>query len=126
MRADAVDQMQVDHRRRAIDRELGVGARVGRGMERAVVLHEGELTAVELAEALVRARARDAQLAHQLVASRSELTRLVTALMAGAIFTARRPTLFDVQVMLFLGGIGVWCVVLAVRRNGSDREGESP
>ena len=28
---------------------------------------------------------------------------------------ARRPTLLDVQVLLFLGGIGVWCVVLALK-----------
>ncbi len=51
---------------------------------------------------------------------------VITALMAGAIFTARRPTLFDVQVLLFLGGIGVWCVVLALWRKNADREGESP
>jgi uncharacterized membrane protein YidH (DUF202 family) len=51
---------------------------------------------------------------------------VITALMAGAIFNARRPTLLDVQVLLFLGGIGVWCVVLALRRNSADREGESP
>jgi len=36
--------------------------------------------------------------------------------MAYAILAARRPTLFDVQVLLFLGGVGVWCVVLALRR----------
>jgi hypothetical protein len=36
--------------------------------------------------------------------------------MAAAIYTSRRPTLLDVQVLLFLGGIGVWCVVLALRR----------
>jgi hypothetical protein len=24
--------------------------------------------------------------------------------------------LFDVQVLLFLGGVGVWCLVLALRR----------
>jgi cation transporter-like permease len=41
---------------------------------------------------------------------------VMTALMAWVIFTARRPTLVDMQVMLFLGGIGVWCVVLALRR----------
>ena len=41
---------------------------------------------------------------------------VITVLMATAIFSARRPTLFDVQVLLFLGGIGVWCVVLALRR----------
>jgi len=42
---------------------------------------------------------------------------IITGLMATAIFAARRPTLLDVQVLLFLGGIGVWCVVLALRRN---------
>ncbi len=41
---------------------------------------------------------------------------VVTALMAAVIFAARRPTLLDAQVILFLGGIGVWCVVLAFRR----------
>ena len=41
---------------------------------------------------------------------------IITGLMATAIFAARRPTLLDVQVLLFLGGIGVWCVVLALRR----------
>ena len=48
---------------------------------------------------------------------------VITVLMAAAIFAARRPTLLDVQVLLFLGGIGVWCVVLALRRNdeGPDR-----
>jgi uncharacterized membrane protein YidH (DUF202 family) len=47
---------------------------------------------------------------------------VITVLMGGAIYTARRPTLLDVQVLLFLGGIGVWCVVLALRRRheGSD------
>jgi hypothetical protein len=43
---------------------------------------------------------------------------VVTALMAYLIFQARRPTLLDVQVMLFLGGIGVWCLVLAFRKAG--------
>jgi uncharacterized membrane protein YidH (DUF202 family) len=48
---------------------------------------------------------------------------VITALMAAAIYTARRPTLLDVQVLLFLGGIGVWCVVLGLRRTdeGADR-----
>jgi cation transporter-like permease len=41
---------------------------------------------------------------------------VVTTLMAWVIFTTRGPTLLDLQVMLFLGGIGVWCVVLALRR----------
>jgi uncharacterized membrane protein YidH (DUF202 family) len=44
---------------------------------------------------------------------------VVTALMAAVIFTARRPTVLDVQVMLFLGGIGAWCLVLGLRRRGS-------
>ena len=39
----------------------------------------------------------------------------VTALMAAVILGARRPTLLDVQVVLTLGGIGVWCVWLALR-----------
>jgi hypothetical protein len=41
---------------------------------------------------------------------------VITALMAVVILEARRPTLLDVQVILFLGGIGVWCLILAVRR----------
>jgi hypothetical protein len=41
---------------------------------------------------------------------------VVTALMAAVILAARRPTLLDVQVILFLGGIGVWCLVLGLRR----------
>jgi hypothetical protein len=40
----------------------------------------------------------------------------ITALMTYAIITARRPTLIDVQVLLTLGGVGVWCIVLALRR----------
>ena len=43
---------------------------------------------------------------------------VVTAVMAAAIVAVRRPTLVDVQVVLFLGGIGVWCVVLALRSRG--------
>ncbi len=43
---------------------------------------------------------------------------VVTGLMAAAILSARRPTLLDTQWLLFLGGIGVWCVVLALRRRG--------
>lgn len=44
---------------------------------------------------------------------------VITMVMAGVILRARAPTLLDVQVILFLGGIGVWCVVLALRpRNG--------
>jgi hypothetical protein len=41
---------------------------------------------------------------------------VITALMAAVILNARPPTLLDVQVILFLGGIGVWCLVLALRR----------
>lgn len=49
---------------------------------------------------------------------------VITALMAAAIFAVRRPTLLDAQVLLFLGGIGAWCVVLALRRSdqGPHRE----
>jgi hypothetical protein len=50
---------------------------------------------------------------------------VITALMATAIFAARRPTLVDVQVLLFLGGIGVWCLVLALRRSGAGHGGWS-
>ena len=42
---------------------------------------------------------------------------IFTAIMAAAILSARRPTIVDVQVIVFLGGIGVWCVVLALRRS---------
>ena len=45
---------------------------------------------------------------------------VITVLMATAIYAARRPTLLDVQVLLFLGGIGAWCVVLALRRPGEE------
>ena len=41
---------------------------------------------------------------------------VITALMAAVVLTARQPTLLDVQVILFLGGIGVWCLLLALRR----------
>jgi len=41
---------------------------------------------------------------------------VITALMAAVILRARGPTLLDLQVILFLGGIGVWCLVLALRR----------
>jgi hypothetical protein len=40
----------------------------------------------------------------------------ITALMAYAILRSRSLTLLDAQVILFLGGIGVWCIVLAFRR----------
>jgi uncharacterized membrane protein YidH (DUF202 family) len=48
---------------------------------------------------------------------------VITVLMAAAIYTARRPTLLDVQVLLSLGGIGVWCVVLALRRKDEGADG---
>jgi drug/metabolite transporter (DMT)-like permease len=41
---------------------------------------------------------------------------VITTLMAVVIVEARRPSLLDVQVILFLGGVGVWCLVLALRR----------
>ena len=41
---------------------------------------------------------------------------VITMLMAAVIVESRRTSLLDVQVILFLGGIGVWCVVLALRR----------
>jgi hypothetical protein len=41
---------------------------------------------------------------------------ILTVLMAYVILQARRPTLVDVQVIAFLGGIGVWCLVLAFRK----------
>jgi len=43
----------------------------------------------------------------------------ITALMAVAIARGRGLNLFDVQFMLFLGGIGTWCLVLAFRRGAS-------
>ncbi len=39
----------------------------------------------------------------------------MAALMAAVIFSARRPTLLDYQVILSLGVFGVWCLVLAFR-----------
>ncbi|HEX7374541.1 MAG TPA: hypothetical protein VF277_06175 [Steroidobacteraceae bacterium] len=42
---------------------------------------------------------------------------VLTALMAGTIIASRGLTLLDVQVILFLGGIGVWCLVLAMKRS---------
>jgi hypothetical protein len=41
---------------------------------------------------------------------------VLAALMAAVIFSARRPTLLDYQVILSLGAFGVWCIVLAFRR----------
>ena len=40
----------------------------------------------------------------------------VTALMAVVIARGRGLNLLDVQFILFFGGIGAWCVVLALRR----------
>jgi hypothetical protein len=50
----------------------------------------------------------------------------VTALMAAVIVRARGPTLLDLQVILFLGGIGVWCVVLAFGRRIEEPAVPSP
>jgi hypothetical protein len=48
---------------------------------------------------------------------------VMIALMAATIIKVRRLTLIDFQVILFLGGIGVWCLVLAVRpRDGTHRK----
>lgn len=41
---------------------------------------------------------------------------VIAVLMSVAILEVRRPTLLDVQVLLSLGGIGVWCLILALRR----------
>jgi drug/metabolite transporter (DMT)-like permease len=41
---------------------------------------------------------------------------VITTLMAVVIVEARRPSVLDVQVILFLAGVGVWCLVLALRR----------
>ena len=40
---------------------------------------------------------------------------VMAALMAAVIFSARRPTILDYQVILSLGAFGVWCIVLAFR-----------
>jgi hypothetical protein len=40
---------------------------------------------------------------------------VTAALMAAVIFSARRPTLLDYQVVLSLGAFGAWCIVLAFR-----------
>lgn len=50
---------------------------------------------------------------------------VITAIMGAVILAARRPTVLDVQVILFLGGIGVWCLVLGLqrRRDRSARDG---
>ena len=41
---------------------------------------------------------------------------VITVLMAVVIARGRGLNLVDVQFMLFFGGIGVWCLVLAFRR----------
>ena len=41
---------------------------------------------------------------------------VITMLMAVVIVESRRTSVLDVQVILSLGGIGVWCLVLALRR----------
>jgi hypothetical protein len=41
---------------------------------------------------------------------------VIALLMAGAVLSVRRPTLLDLQVILSLGGFGLWCLVLAFRR----------
>ena len=43
---------------------------------------------------------------------------VVTALMAAVIFSARRPTGIDYQVITSLGALGAWCIVLAFRGGG--------
>jgi hypothetical protein len=40
---------------------------------------------------------------------------VMAGVMAAVIFSARRPTLLDYQVILSLGAFGVWCIVLAFR-----------
>ncbi len=40
---------------------------------------------------------------------------VVAALMAYAIFSARRPSGLDVWVVVTLGALGVWCLVLSLR-----------
>jgi hypothetical protein len=46
---------------------------------------------------------------------------VMAALMAAAIVSARQPTILDYQVILTLGGFGVWCIVLAFRQRGERR-----
>ncbi len=48
---------------------------------------------------------------------------VVAALMAAVIFSARRPTLLDYQVILSLGVFGAWCIVLAFRPRVERRDG---
>jgi len=46
---------------------------------------------------------------------------VITASMVVAISQVRQMTLLDLQVLLFLGGIGVWCLVLSFRGGGGTR-----
>ena len=41
---------------------------------------------------------------------------VMAGMMAIVVFSARRPTFLDYQVILSLGAFGVWCIVLAFRR----------
>lgn len=49
---------------------------------------------------------------------------VITALMAVVIARGRGLNLFDVQFILFFGGIGVWCLVLAFRRRADRPRGQ--
>jgi hypothetical protein len=40
----------------------------------------------------------------------------IAAVMGAVIWNARAPTLLDWQVVLTIGGMGVWCVILGFRR----------
>jgi hypothetical protein len=44
---------------------------------------------------------------------------ILTVLMATVIARGRGLNLVDVQFMLFFGGIGVWCLVLAFKRSAN-------
>jgi hypothetical protein len=46
---------------------------------------------------------------------------VMAALMAAVIVSARQLTILDYQVILTLGGFGVWCIVLAFRPRGQRR-----
>jgi uncharacterized membrane protein YidH (DUF202 family) len=43
---------------------------------------------------------------------------VLTALMAAVIVSTRTPNGNDYQVIVFLGALGVWCIVLALRGRG--------
>lgn len=51
---------------------------------------------------------------------------VITALMAIVIARGRGLNLLDAQFLLFIGGIGVWCVVLAFRRGADGSRGSPP